>query len=139
MFLTQSRSNRKRTRRTNRTELTMPPTAGRKIVTCKMKQEILDIATGRQALGDALKAVCRYHDVQPSQVRTQQLIEEVQSECCFGQQGACFLSRRGRSRPPSVDVRTLRTRDARVSENGFFEGQRISTFLLCRLYQASSD
>ena len=47
----------------------MPPTARRKIVTCKMKQEILAIATGRQALGDSLKAVCRDHDVQPSQVR----------------------------------------------------------------------
>ena len=69
MFLTQSRSNQKRTRRTNRTEFTMPPTAGRKIVTCKMKQEILDIATGRQALGDSLKAVCRDHYVQPSQAR----------------------------------------------------------------------
>ena len=69
MFIAQSRSNRKTTRRTNRTELTIPPTAGRKIVTCKMKQEILAIATGRQALGDSLKAVCRDHDVQPSQVR----------------------------------------------------------------------
>ena len=69
MFLTQSKSNRKRTRRINRTELTMPPTAGRKIVTFKMKQEILAISKGRQALSDSLKAVCRDHDVQPSQVR----------------------------------------------------------------------
>ena len=69
MFLTQSRSNRKITRRTNRTALTMPPTTGSSIVTCKMKQEIIDIATGRQALDDSLESVCRDHDVQPSQVR----------------------------------------------------------------------
>ena len=47
----------------------MPPTSGRNIVTCKMKQKILAIATGSQDLGDSLKAVCRDHDVQPSQVR----------------------------------------------------------------------
>ena len=56
----------------------MPTTAGRKIVTCKMKQEIIAIATGRQSLGDYLEAVYRDHAVQPSQVRCwQQLNDEL--------------------------------------------------------------
>ena len=56
----------------------MPPTAGRKIATCKMKQEIIAIATRRQALGDSWKAVCRDHNVQPSHVRRwQQLNDEL--------------------------------------------------------------